>query len=58
LLQFLNVSKGSAGELEYELLLARDLGYLAEEDYSKLSASVSLVLKMLTGLIRSLNSQP
>ncbi len=32
--QFLFVSKGSLGEVETQLLLAKDLGYLSESDYS------------------------
>ena len=58
LLQFLNIAKGSASELEYELMLARDLGYLSNEEYSKLDASVKTIIKMLTGLSRSLRTQP
>ena len=33
LARFLYIAMGSASELEYHLLLARDLGYLAEQTY-------------------------
>ena len=52
--RFLRHSLGSACELEYHLLLARDLGFLAEPAYGPLSAQVVEVKRMLTGLIRRL----
>lgn len=45
--QFLNVSSGSASELEYQLLLAHDLGYLEKESFEKLSADVVSIRKMV-----------
>jgi four helix bundle protein len=38
--RFLNIAAGSASELEYHFLLARDLRFLAAEDYEKLNGSV------------------
>ena len=34
---FLNIASGSASEVSYQILLAYELGYLAEQDYRKLS---------------------
>jgi four helix bundle protein len=34
--RFLDMSLGSAAELSYSLLLARDLGYLTGDEWSKL----------------------
>jgi four helix bundle protein len=45
---------GSASELEYHLLLLRDLGYLESEKYRRLSGEVVEVKKMLTGFIQYL----
>ena len=45
---------GIASELEYELLLAHDLGYLASEQHQQLSDRVVEVKKMLTGFIQFL----
>ncbi len=36
--RFLQIASGSASELDYHLLLARDLSILAEEDYRPLDA--------------------
>ncbi len=55
-LQFLTVARGSVEEVKYQLLLARDLGYVNEEAYSETSKSYDQVGKMLNGLIRSLKS--
>src|SRR5690242_21651872 len=38
--RFLQISLGSASELEYELLLARDLGYFEQERYEGLAGQV------------------
>jgi four helix bundle protein len=54
--QFLIIAKGSASELEYELLLAKDLGYLEEEQYIRLDTQVKNICKMLTGLIRAVKA--
>jgi len=34
--RFLQIASGSASELDYHLLLARDLGFLRDEEYRKL----------------------
>lgn len=53
--QFVSISKGSTGELKYHSLLARDLGYLSEDDYSELRTELEEISKMLSGLIKSLS---
>jgi four helix bundle protein len=50
--RFLQIGMGSATELEYHLLLARDLGYLTEESYGDLQARTVEVQRMLAALIR------
>ncbi len=49
--RFLKIAAGSASELDYQLLLARDLGYLSEADYVRLNAHLIEVKKMLSALI-------
>jgi four helix bundle protein len=34
--QFVGIARGSAAEVSYQLLLARDLGYISKEDYDDL----------------------
>jgi four helix bundle protein len=52
--RFLQIAMGSASELDYQVLLARDLGYLAEEAYLLLCQDVAEVKRMLTALINKL----
>jgi four helix bundle protein len=52
--RFLLHSLGSLNEVEYDLLLARDLGFLPLPDYSQISANVEEVRRMLSGLISAL----
>lgn len=47
---------GSASELEYHLLLARDFHLLANTDYDQLASDVTEVKRMLTGFIQKLNT--
>jgi len=54
--RYLVIAMGSSSELEYELLLARDLGYLSEEAYEDLQNDLVEVRKMLNGLIQKLTA--
>jgi four helix bundle protein len=49
--RFMLIAMGSASELEYHLLLARDLGYLGARDYQELSQRTGEVKRMLSTLI-------
>ena len=44
---FLNISKGSLSELEYFLILCRDLKYLAEDKFIEMESNVTEISKML-----------
>jgi len=52
--RILQLALGVASELEYELLLAHDLGYLAIEQHQQLTERAIEVKKMLTGFIQYL----
>jgi len=43
---------GSASELEYHLLLSRDLALLDDTDYKLLASEVEEVKRMLTSLVQ------
>jgi four helix bundle protein len=53
--RFVSMAMGSACELEYELLLSRDLGYLTGVRYEELAARVVEVKKMLAALLGRLD---
>ena len=48
--RFLLIAMGSASELTYHLLLARDLHLLRETDYVRLDGQLAEVRRMLTSL--------
>ena len=49
--RFLSMAMGSASELEYFLLLARDLQYLSTEEYEIVASEVGQMRRMLNRLI-------
>jgi four helix bundle protein len=49
--RFLGIAAGSASELEYHLLLARDLGSLKDDQYKCLDSAVVEIKRMLASLI-------
>lgn len=54
LARFLSIAAGSASETEYQLLLARDLGYLNTESHQELDDQVNEVKRMLNAFIQRL----
>jgi four helix bundle protein len=54
LARFLQIAAGSASELEYLMLAARDLSYIDAEAHGSLDISVNEVKKMLNAFVRSL----
>ena len=50
--RFLQIARGSACELEYHILLARDLRYFREEQFRELSCQADELQRMLTALIQ------
>jgi len=57
LARFCIIARGSAAELEYQLLLARDFKLIELEDYEKLSAQTVEIKRMLTVLVQKLTAK-
>jgi four helix bundle protein len=53
--RFLQTSMGSASELEYHLLLSRDLKFLNPSEYERLQMQLTEVKRMLAALIRKVD---
>lgn len=49
--RYLEVARGSASEIEYQLLLAHELDLLPSDDHVRLAGQVIAIRKMLTALI-------
>ena len=56
LVHFLSFSLGSAYELETELLLARELDYITEEQSKQINTEVVEVQKLVYSLMKKFNS--
>lgn len=57
--RFLKIAAGSVSELDYQLLLSKDLGYIPPKIHGELSAEVSEIRRMLASLIsKVLNPRP
>jgi four helix bundle protein len=56
LMRFLYSALGAANEVEYQLLLARDLGFLQPDVHDRLSADAVELKRMLSALIVKLRS--
>jgi four helix bundle protein len=54
--RFLTIAMGSACELEYQLLLARDLEYLAGTAWSQLNDATTEVKRMLAAFLAKLKA--
>lgn len=57
LVRFLYIAQGSASELDCELTLSADLGFLPLQDHAKLQTSLIEVKCMLGALIRRLRQR-
>ncbi|MBE0426520.1 MAG: four helix bundle protein [Nitrospirae bacterium] len=55
--QFVGISRGSAAELKYQLLLSKDLGYLSEDIFNSINEEIKDISRMLYGLAKSLEKK-
>ncbi len=58
LARFIDIATGSASEVEYQLLLAKDLGYLSESQHKTFETEITGVRRMLLSFNQKLRSQP
>lgn len=55
--RFVQIAMGSACEVEYHFLLARDLGYLSTEGYERLVEEARAIKRMLTALLKTVRAR-
>lgn len=53
---FLQIAFGSANEVEYALLLSKDLGYIEKNTYSSMNDALEEIKRMLAALIIKINN--
>lgn len=54
--RYLDIARGSLGEVETHLLFAVELGYISKEDYEKLDELRAKAAKLIRGLLNSLHT--
>ena len=54
----LKKARAAGHELEYNLLLSRDLGFLTQQLHDELNADVLEVRKMISGLVKRISNPP
>ncbi|MDD2822452.1 MAG: four helix bundle protein [Candidatus Daviesbacteria bacterium] len=52
-MQFYYMAKGSLTELQNQLLVSRDVGYISKEKFTEIADQTVLVHKLLNGLLKS-----
>jgi four helix bundle protein len=57
LARFCTIARGSASELEYHLLLARDLKLIQTNDYEQLAQQTTEIKRMLTVFVQKLTAE-
>jgi four helix bundle protein len=55
--RFLRIAFASGAELETQLLIAKEVGILTQEDYRELNELLTEVMKMLNALINKINKK-
>jgi four helix bundle protein len=56
--RFVQIAMGSGAELSYHILLARDLGYLREDEYACLDSELGMLMRMLSAFSQKLRKTP
>jgi|SRR5699024_6131606 len=54
--RFLNIAFGSASELEYQIILSRDLEFIDSNTFKELSQNTTEIKRMLYSLIQKVSS--
>ena len=57
LARFVRIAMGSASELDYHLLLCRDLGFMKNDDFERTATGLTEVRKMLTSFLSAVEKQ-
>lgn len=55
--RFFQIAMGSASEVEYQLLLSKDLSYIQLDQYAELNSNIAEIKRMLNAFIQKLKSK-
>ena len=54
--RYVQISIGSASEVEYQLVLSKDLGYIQDSKYQELNRDINEIKRMLIALLKKLKA--
>lgn len=56
-LQFIQIAFGSASELDTQMIIAKELGYIKPEQYAQITQQIDYILRMLNKLSKALKKR-
>jgi four helix bundle protein len=59
LVQFLHIASGSLAELETQFIIAKNLGFITNNEYSEVEQEIQEIIRMISAMSKSImNKQP
>ncbi len=56
--QFLKIARGSGAEVETQIIISKNLGFIEEVKSEELTSKITEIMKMINGLINYLKTKP
>ena len=56
-IQFLYISIGSLSEVETQLIIAQNIGYIDSEEFNRINGKMNLIRSQILGLINHINTK-
>ena len=57
LVQFLHIASGSLAELETQFIIAKNLGFIANNEYSEIEQEIHEIIRMISAMSKSIMSK-
>lgn len=57
-IQFLKIARGSGAEVETQIIISKNLGFIEEVKSEELTSKITEIMKMINGLINYLKTKP
>ena len=57
-IQFLKIARGSGAEVETQIIISKNLGFIEDVKSEELTSKITEIMKMINGLINYLKTKP
>lgn len=57
-IQFLKIARGSGAEVETQIIISQNLGFMSDLECEQLTSKITEIMKMIDGLINYLKTKP